>query len=84
MKQISVPHSEKTSTASFSEGFLPSPTAIVTPPGPQNQSKGLSEEKKKKDKSEKKGNSADNSSYNFMIQGRNQTKGHFPHHGYQI
>ncbi|XP_066488574.1 aminoacyl tRNA synthase complex-interacting multifunctional protein 1 isoform X2 [Tiliqua scincoides] len=55
VKQISVPHSGKTSTVSFSEDCSPSLPVAVTLPGPQDQPKGSSEEKKKKDKAEKKG-----------------------------
>ncbi|XP_053109518.1 aminoacyl tRNA synthase complex-interacting multifunctional protein 1 isoform X2 [Hemicordylus capensis] len=55
VKQVSVPHSETASTASFSEGFSQPPPAAAATPGAKDQSKGAGEEKKKKDKAEKKG-----------------------------
>lgn len=56
MKQISVPPSEIPSTAAVSEGFSQTASAAIMPSGPKDQPKGASEEKKK-DKTEKKGNS---------------------------
>lgn len=54
VKQITVPLS---STASFSEDVSQPTSTEVVPPAPKDQSKGSGDEKKKREKTEKKGNS---------------------------
>lgn len=56
VKQISVPPSDSASAVSFSKDLSQTSSAAEALTDPKQQIKGPSEEKKKKDKTEKKGN----------------------------